>query len=68
MLRFLIVIGLKSGKFLGKIKTAFGEIIAMGMALLLLLLGFWFKLVLRWLCWYYIGCVSITLVALVFRW
>ena len=29
---------------------------------ILLLLGFWFKLGLRWLCWYYVGYVSITLV------
>ena len=46
--------------------------IAMGITLLLLLLlGFWFKLVmlvLRWLCWYYVGCVGISLVVLVFRW
>ena len=31
-------------------------------------LGLRFKLVLRWLCWYYVGCVGISLVALVFRW
>ena len=36
--------------------------------LLLLLLGLRFKLVLCWLCWYYIGCVGITLVVLVLRW
>ena len=29
---------------------------------------FRFKLVLRWLCWYYVGCIGISLVALVFRW
>ncbi len=29
---------------------------------------FRFKLVLRWLCWYYVGCVDISLLALVFRW
>ena len=46
------------------------KFIAMGMTLLLLLLllGLWFKLVLRWSCWYYIGYVDITLVALVFLW
>ena len=33
------------------------------------ILGFFrFKLVLRWLCWYFVGCVGISLVALVFRW
>ena len=32
------------------------------------LLGFRFKLVLCWLCWYYIGCVGITLVVLVLHW
>ena len=31
-------------------------------------LGFRFKLVLRCLCWYYVGCVGITLVILVLRW
>ena len=34
-------------------------------------LGLWFKLVLlvlHWFCWYYVGCVDITLVALVARW
>ena len=31
-------------------------------------LGLRFKLVLRWLCWYFIGCIGISLVALVFRW
>ena len=31
-------------------------------------LGLRFKLVLRWLCWYYVGCIGISSVALVFRW
>ena len=38
--------------------------IAMGITLLLLLLGFWFKfvlLVLLWLRWYYVGCVGNSL-------
>ena len=26
--------------------------------------AFRFKLVLRWLCWYYVGCVGITLVVI----
>ena len=30
--------------------------------------GFWFKLVLRWLRWYYVGITLVALVALVFRW
>ena len=41
-----------------------GNSIAMGILFFLLLLGFWFKLVLRWLCWYYIGCIGITLVVI----
>ena len=40
----------------------------MGRSLLLLLLGFRFKmvftLVLRWLCWYFVGSVGITLVVM----
>ena len=47
--------------------VGWSPLIAMGITLLLfLLLGFrlWFKLVLRWLCWYYVGCVGISLVAL----
>ena len=49
------------------------KFIAMGilLLLLLLLLGFWLKLVmlvLYWLRWYYVSCVGITLVALIFRW
>ena len=35
---------------------------------ILLLLGFRFKLDLRWPCWYYVGYVGITLVALVLHW
>ena len=31
-------------------------------------LGLRFKLVLRWLRWYFVGCIGISLVALVFRW
>ena len=31
-------------------------------------LGLTFKLVLRWLRWYFVGCIGISLVALVFRW
>ena len=54
-------------------KSERSPFIAMG--ILLLLLGFWFKwfftlvmLVLHWLRWYYVGCIGISLVALVFRW
>ena len=37
--------------------------------IIIIIIGvFKFKLVLRWLCWYYVGCVGISLVALVFRW
>ena len=37
--------------------------------IIIIIIGvFRFMLVLRWLCWYYIGCVGISLVALVFRW
>ena len=37
--------------------------------IIIMIIGvFRFKLVLRWLCWYYVGCVGISLVALVFRW
>ena len=31
-------------------------------------LGLRFKLVLRWLRWYFVGCIDISLGALVFRW
>ena len=31
-------------------------------------LGLRFKLVLRWLRWYFVGCISISLVALLCRW
>ena len=31
-------------------------------------LGLKFKLVLRWLRWYFVGSIGISLVALVFRW
>ena len=31
-------------------------------------LGLRFKLVLRWLRWYFVSCIGISLVALVFRW
>ena len=34
----------------------------------MLLLGSWLKLILRWLSWYYVGYVGITLVVLVLRW
>ena len=34
----------------------------------IMLVFFRFKLFLRWLCRYYVGCVGISLVALVFRW
>ena len=36
--------------------------------IIIIIVVFGLRLVLRWLCWYYIGCVGITLVALVFRW
>ncbi len=37
--------------------------------IIIIIIGaFRFKLVLRWLCLYYVGCVGISLVALVFRW
>ena len=31
-------------------------------------LGLRFKLILSWLRWYFVGCIGISLVALVFRW
>ena len=31
-------------------------------------LGLRFELVLRWLRWYFVGCIGISLVALAFRW
>ena len=31
-------------------------------------LGLRFKLVLRWLRWYFVSCIGISLVALVFHW
>ena len=42
------------------------KLIAMGILLLLVvvLLGFWFRLVLHWSCWYYVGCVGISLVVI----
>ena len=33
--------------------------------IIIIIIGF---LGLSWFCWYYVGCVGITLVALVFHW
>ena len=36
--------------------------------IIIVVFGLRFKFVLRWLCWYYVGCIGISLVALVFHW
>ena len=39
--------------------------------IIIIIIGFLclrFKLVLRWLRWYFVGCIGVSLVALVVRW